>query len=55
MTSHFLSSVNEEHVLAVRHRLGLLPYDDLRNELGVSCASRNLETAVDPDHAEATT
>ena len=45
---------DEEYVLAVRHRLGLLPYDDLREEQCVACANRDLETPallVDPDHA----
>jgi len=37
----------------VRHRLGLLPYDNLRDALCVNCADRNLETPallIDPDH-----
>jgi hypothetical protein len=45
---------DEEYVLAVRHWLGLLPYDDLRDERCVACASRDLETPallVDPNHA----
>ena len=44
---------DEEYLLAVRHRLGLLPYDDLRDALCVSCAQRNRETPallIDPDH-----
>ena len=49
---------DEEYVLAVRHRLGMLPYDDLRDELCVSCAHRNLDTPsllADPDHMHSCT
>ena len=28
-------------MLAVRHRLGMLPYDDLRDEFCVACARRS--------------
>ena len=43
----------DEFLLAVRHRLGILPFDSLRNELCINCASRNNDTPellVDPDH-----
>jgi len=49
---------DEEYTLAVRHRLGMLPYDDLRSELCVSCGRRNLdapELLVDPDHMHSCT
>lgn len=49
---------DEEYALAVRHRLGMLPYDDLRDELCVSCARRNNDTPAlltDPDHAHSCT
>jgi hypothetical protein len=49
---------DEEYMLAVRHRLGMLPYDDLRDELCVSCGKRNLDTPallVDPDHMHSCT
>ena len=45
---------DEEYRLAIRHRLGQLPYDDLRGELCVGCARRNTETPSlldDPDHS----
>ena len=44
---------DDDYVQAVRHRLGLLPYDNLRDALCVNCADRNLETLallIDPDH-----
>jgi hypothetical protein len=44
--------------LACRHRLGLLPYDDLRSKACVTCARRNVETPTlldDPDHAHSCT
>jgi hypothetical protein len=44
----------DEYRLAVRHRLGLLPYDDMRDEACVTCAKRNTNTPTlltDPDHA----
>lgn len=49
---------DEEYRLAIRHRLGQLPYDSLRDELCVSCARRNVETPsllADPDHAHSCT
>jgi hypothetical protein len=45
---------DEDYRLAVRHRLGQLPFDDLRGELCVGCARHNTETPSlldDPDHA----
>jgi hypothetical protein len=45
---------DEDYRLAIRHRLGQLPYDDLRGELCVGCARRNTETPSlldDPDHS----
>jgi hypothetical protein len=44
--------------LACRHRLGLLPFDDLRSKACVTCARRNIETPTllaDPDHAHSCT
>jgi hypothetical protein len=45
---------NGEYILAVRHRLGILPYDNLRNQQCLTCAgARNKETPellIDPDH-----
>ena len=45
---------DEEYRLAIRHRLGQLPFDDLRDELCVACARQNVETPSlldDPDHS----
>ena len=45
---------DEDYRLAIRHRLGQLPFDDLRDELCIGCARRNAETPSlldDPDHA----
>jgi len=45
---------DEQYRLAIRHRLGQLPFDDLRGELCVGCARRNTETPSlldDPDHS----
>jgi len=45
---------DEEYRLAIRHRLGQLPFDDLRSEYCVGCANCNNEMPsllVDPDHA----
>ncbi|MDR3401982.1 MAG: reverse transcriptase domain-containing protein [Chthoniobacter sp.] len=45
---------DEDYRLAVRHRLGQLPFDDIRHEFCVGCARRNAETPSlleDPDHA----
>ena len=45
---------DDEYRLAVRHRLGQLPYDDLRDEFCIGCARRNITTPSlldDPDHA----
>ncbi|MDR3446587.1 reverse transcriptase domain-containing protein [Dyella sp.] len=45
-----------DYRLACRHRLGLLPYDDLRDKACAACARRNIETPTllaDPDHAHA--
>jgi hypothetical protein len=47
---------DEEFRLAVRHRLGQHPFDDLRSAHCLSCARRNAETPSllnDPDHAHA--
>ena len=49
---------DDEYLLAVRHRLGLLPYDDLRDALCVSCGVRNTDTPsllADPDHMRSCT
>ena len=49
---------DEEYRLAVRHRLGQLPFDDLRDELCVACARQNVETPSlldDPDHSHSCT
>jgi hypothetical protein len=45
---------NEDFALAARHRLGMLPYDELRDELCVGCTARDNESSAllaDPDHA----
>ena len=45
---------NAAFQLAARHRLGLLPYTELRDELCVGCTARDKETPAlltDPDHA----
>jgi len=47
---------NEQFQLAVRHRLGLLPYDDLRDEVCLGCRARNAHIPTflaDPDHLHA--
>jgi hypothetical protein len=47
-----------DYRLAVRHRLGQLPYDDVRHVACVACASRNREVPTlldDPDHAQSCT
>jgi hypothetical protein len=49
---------NEDYRLAIRHRLGQLPYDELRDEQCVACAGKNTRTPsllVDPDHAHSCT
>ena len=49
---------DEEYRLAVRHRLGQLPYDDIRGALCTSCSRRNIDTPSlldDPDHAHSCT
>ena len=48
----------EDYRLAVRHRLGQLPFDDIRGEMCIGCARRNTDTPallVDPDHAHSCT
>jgi len=45
---------DEDYRLAIRHRLGQLPYDSVRSELCTACARRDIESPsllVDPDHA----
>jgi hypothetical protein len=47
---------DEQFILAVRHRLGMLPYDDLRDEHCVDCRARNSTIPsflADPDHLHA--
>ncbi|MDR3736561.1 MAG: hypothetical protein P4L10_13640, partial [Acidobacteriaceae bacterium] len=49
---------DEEYRLAVRHRLGQLPFDDVRDTACIGCARRNKETPSlldDPDHAHSCT
>ena len=49
---------DEEYRLAIRHRLGQLPFDDLRDELCTGCARLNVETPSlldDPDHVHSCT
>ena len=44
---------DEQYRLAIRHRLGQLPFDDLREEYCVGCANCNTEMPsllADPDH-----
>ncbi len=44
---------NEQFKLAIRHRLGMLPFDDLRDDVCLACARRNLSIprfVNDPDH-----
>jgi hypothetical protein len=45
---------DEQYRLAVRHRLGQLPFDDLRSHICTQCARRNIDSPSlleDPDHA----
>lgn len=45
---------DDEYRLAIRHRLGQLPYDSIRDQLCAACARRNTDAPsllVDPDHA----
>ena len=45
---------DEQFRLAVRHRLGQLPFDDLREHICTKCARRNIESPSlleDPDHS----
>ena len=49
---------DDDYRLAVRHRLGQLPYDSLRDEQCITCARRNRDTPAlldDPDHAHSCT
>ena len=45
---------DEQFRLAVRHRLGQLPFDDIRSEVCTGCGRRNIDAPLlldDPDHA----
>ena len=49
---------DEQFRLAVRHRLGMLPYDDLREEYCLACRRRDSSIPLfltDPDHLHACT